>query len=189
MNCLAEVDDQLSAELAATRTRHPRVQSDRGGDARLLHIDDDLQPPLIGQEQRSRPCRSDPSDRAGLKTRSVPGGSVLSRRPSGVVGPSGQWLAEFLFGTPTRSSARHVLSSTTVHVFPARSCPSRLRRSLGGQLTERCGVQAVFLVVLCRRVEKAHLNSSTRCCSCWLNGRLTYCQGGPHRGLSWNTVP
>src|SRR6201746_255423 len=100
MDVVAEVDEELIAEVLAVATGIPIVKLSEEESTRLLKMEDELHKRVIGQDQAvaalSRAIRR---TRAGLKDPKRPGGSFIFAGPSGV---GKTWLsktlAQFLFG-------------------------------------------------------------------------------------------
>src|SRR4249919_207753 len=100
MDEVAEVDEELIAEVLAVATGIPIVKLSEEESTRLLKMEDELHKRVIGQEEAVRALsRAIRRTRAGLKDPKRPGGSFIFAGPSGV---GKTWLsktlAEFLFG-------------------------------------------------------------------------------------------
>ncbi|MDQ3308284.1 MAG: ATP-dependent Clp protease ATP-binding subunit, partial [Actinomycetota bacterium] len=100
MDVVAEVDEELIAEVLATATGIPIVKLSEAESTRLLKMEDELHKRVIGQDEAIRALsRAIRRTRAGLKDPKRPGGSFIFAGPSGV---GKTWLsktlAEFLFG-------------------------------------------------------------------------------------------
>src|SRR4029079_7596370 len=97
---VAEVDEELIAEVLAVATGIPIVKLSEEESTRLLKMEDELHKRVIGQEEAVKALsRAIRRTRAGLKDPKRPGGSFIFAGPSGV---GKTWLsktlAEFLFG-------------------------------------------------------------------------------------------
>jgi ATP-dependent Clp protease ATP-binding subunit ClpC len=180
MDVVAEVDEELIAEVLAVATGIPIVKLSEEESTRLLKMEDELHKRVIGQEQAvtalSRAIRR---TRAGLKDPKRPGGSFIFAGPSGV---GKTWLsktlAEFLFGDEdaliqldmSEFSEKHTVS----RLFG--SPPGYVGYEEGGQLTEKVR-RKPFSVVLFDEVEKAHPDIFNSLLQILEEGRLTDSQG------------
>ena len=177
---VAEVDEELIAEVLAVATGIPIVKLSEEESTRLLKMEDELHKRVIGQDQAvaalSRAIRR---TRAGLKDPKRPGGSFIFAGPSGV---GKTWLsktlAEFLFGDEdaliqldmSEFSEKHTVS----RLFG--SPPGYVGYEEGGQLTEKVR-RKPFSVVLFDEVEKAHPDIFNSLLQILEEGRLTDSQG------------
>jgi ATP-dependent Clp protease ATP-binding subunit ClpC len=177
---VAEVDEELIAEVLAVATGIPIVKLSEEESTRLLKMEDELHKRVIGQDQAvaalSRAIRR---TRAGLKDPKRPGGSFIFAGPSGV---GKTWLsktlAEFLFGDEdaliqldmSEYSEKHTVS----RLFG--SPPGYVGYEEGGQLTEKVR-RKPFSVVLFDEVEKAHPDIFNSLLQILEEGRLTDSQG------------
>jgi ATP-dependent Clp protease ATP-binding subunit ClpC len=180
MDVVAEVDEELIAEVLATATGIPIVKLSEAESIRLLKMEDELHKRVIGQDEAfwalSRAIRR---TRAGLKDPKRPGGSFIFAGPSGV---GKTWLsktlAEFLFGDEdaliqldmSEFSEKHTIS----RLFG--SPPGYVGYEEGGQLTEKVR-RKPFSVVLFDEVEKAHPDIFNSLLQILEEGRLTDSQG------------
>ena len=159
MDVVAEVDEELIAEVLAVATGIPIVKLSEEESTRLLKMEDELHKRVIGQEEAVKALsRAIRRTRAGLKDPKRPGGSFIFAGPSGV---GKTWLsktlAEFLFGDEdaliqldmSEFSEKHTVS----RLFG--SPPGYVGYEEGGQLTEKVR-RKPFSVVLFDEVEKAH---------------------------------
>src|SRR5680860_71812 len=159
MDVVAEVDEELIAEVLAVATGIPIVKLSEAESTRLLKMEDELHKRVIGQEEAVKALsRAIRRTRAGLKDPKRPGGSFVFAGPSGV---GKTWLskslAEFLFGNEdaliqldmSEFSEKHTVS----RLFG--SPPGYVGYEEGGQLTEKVR-RKPFSVVLFDEVEKAH---------------------------------
>ncbi len=180
MDVVAEVDEELVAEVLATATGIPVFKLTEEESSRLLHMEDELHKRVIGQEQAihalSQAIRR---TRAGLKDPKRPGGSFIFAGPSGVGKTElSKTLAEFLFGD------EDALISLDMSEFSEKHTVSRLFGSPpgyvgyeeGGQLTEKVR-RKPFSVVLFDEVEKAHPDIFNSLLQILEDGRLTDSQG------------
>jgi ATP-dependent Clp protease ATP-binding subunit ClpC len=180
MDEVAEVDEELIAEVLAVATGIPIVKLSEEESTRLLKMEDELHKRVIGQEEAVRALsRAIRRTRAGLKDPKRPGGSFIFAGPSGV---GKTWLsktlAEFLFGD------EEALIQLDMSEFGEKHTVSRLFGSPpgyvgyeeGGQLTEKVR-RKPFSVVLFDEVEKAHPDIFNSLLQILEEGRLTDSQG------------
>ena len=177
---IAEVDEELIAEVLAVATGIPIVKLSEEESTRLLKMEDELHKRVIGQEEAVKALsRAIRRTRAGLKDPKRPGGSFIFAGPSGV---GKTWLsktlAEFLFGDEdaliqldmSEFSEKHTVS----RLFG--SPPGYVGYEEGGQLTEKVR-RKPFSVVLFDEVEKAHPDIFNSLLQILEEGRLTDSQG------------
>jgi ATP-dependent Clp protease ATP-binding subunit ClpC len=177
---VAEVDEELIAEVLAVATGIPIVKLSEEESTRLLKMEDELHKRVIGQDQAVKALsRAIRRTRAGLKDPKRPGGSFIFAGPSGV---GKTWLsktlAEFLFGDEdaliqldmSEYSEKHTVS----RLFG--SPPGYVGYEEGGQLTEKVR-RKPFSVVLFDEVEKAHPDIFNSLLQILEEGRLTDSQG------------
>ncbi len=180
MDVVAEVDEDLIAEVLATATGIPVFKLTEEETSRLLRMESELHRRVIGQEQAIKALsQSIRRTRAGLKDPKRPGGSFIFAGPSGVGKTElSKTLAEFLFGD------EDALISLDMSEFSERHTVSRLFGSPpgyvgydeGGQLTEKVR-RKPFSVVLFDEVEKAHPDIFNSLLQILEDGRLTDSQG------------
>ncbi len=180
MDVVAEVDEDLIAEVLATATGIPVFKLTEEETARLLRMEEELHKRIIGQEQAIHALsQSIRRTRAGLKDPRRPGGSFIFAGPTGV-GKSelSKALAEFLFGDEgaliqldmSEFSEKHTVS----RLFG--SPPGYVGYEEGGQLTEKVR-RKPFSVVLFDEIEKAHPDIFNSLLQVLEDGRLTDSQG------------
>ncbi|MCW2787048.1 MAG: NDP-hexose 4-ketoreductase [Marmoricola sp.] len=180
MDVVAEVDEELIAEVLAVATGIPIVKLSEEESTRLLKMEDELHRRVIGQDEAVKALsRAIRRTRAGLKDPKRPGGSFIFAGPSGV---GKTWLsktlAEFLFGDEdsliqldmSEYSEKHTIS----RLFG--SPPGYVGYEEGGQLTEKVR-RKPFSVVLFDEVEKAHPDIFNSLLQILEEGRLTDSQG------------
>ncbi len=185
MDEVAEVDEELIAEVLAVATGIPIVKLSEEESTRLLNMEDELHKRVIGQEEAVKAIsRAIRRTRAGMKDPKRPGGSFIFAGPSGV---GKTWLsktlAEFLFGDEdaliqldmSEFSEKHTVS----RLFG--SPPGYVGYEEGGQLTEKVR-RKPFSVVLFDEVEKAHPDIFNSLLQILEEGRLTDSPGSG-RGL------
>ncbi|KAA1422124.1 ATP-dependent Clp protease ATP-binding subunit [Mumia zhuanghuii] len=180
MDEVAEVDEELIAEVLALATGIPIVKLSEEESTRLLNMEQELHKRVIGQDEAIKALsRAIRRTRAGLKDPRRPGGSFIFAGPSGV---GKTWLskalANFLFGDDdaliqldmSEFSEKHTVS----RLFG--SPPGYVGYEEGGQLTEKVR-RKPFSVVLFDEVEKAHPDIFNSLLQILEEGRLTDSQG------------
>ncbi|MGP4097877.1 ATP-dependent Clp protease ATP-binding subunit, partial [Nonomuraea sp. KM90] len=180
MDVVAEVTQELIAEVLATATGIPVFKLTEEESQRLLRMEDELHKRIIGQDDAIKGLsRSIRRTRAGLKDPRRPGGSFIFAGPSGVGKTElSKALAEFLFGD------EDALISLDMSEFMEKHTVSRLFGSPpgyvgyeeGGQLTEKVR-RKPFSVVLFDEIEKAHPDIFNSLLQILEDGRLTDAQG------------
>ena len=180
MDVVAEVDEELIAEVLATATGIPVFKLTEEETSRLLRMEEELHKRVIGQEQAIKALsQAIRRTRAGLKDPKRPGGSFIFAGPSGVGKTElSKTLAEFLFGDEdaliqldmSEYSEKHTVS----RLFG--SPPGYVGYEEGGQLTEKVR-RRPFSVVLFDEVEKAHPDIFNSLLQVLEDGRLTDAQG------------
>lgn len=180
MDEVAEVDEDLIAEVLAQSTGIPVFKLTETESAKLLHMEDELHKRIIGQDQAVKALsQSIRRTRAGLKDPKRPGGSFIFAGPTGVGKTElAKALAEFLFGD------EDALIQLDMSEFGEKHTASRLFGSPpgyvgydeGGQLTEKVR-RRPFSVVLFDEVEKAHPDIFNSLLQILEDGRLTDSQG------------
>ncbi|MFZ5869453.1 MAG: ATP-dependent Clp protease ATP-binding subunit [Actinomycetota bacterium] len=180
MDVVAEVDEELVAEVLATATGIPIVKLTEEESSRLLRMESELHKRIIGQDDAIRAlAQAIRRTRAGLKDPKRPGGSFIFAGPTGVGKTElAKALAEFLFGDEdaliqldmSEFSEKHTVS----RLFG--SPPGYVGYEEGGQLTEKVR-RRPFSVVLFDEVEKAHADIFNSLLQILEDGRLTDSQG------------
>ncbi len=180
MDEVAEVDEELIAEVLAVATGIPIVKLSEEESTRLLKMEDELHQRVIGQEEAVKALsRAIRRTRAGLKDPKRPGGSFIFAGPSGV---GKTWLsktlAEFLFGDEDAliqlDMSEYGEKHTVSRLFG--SPPGYVGYEEGGQLTEKVR-RKPFSVVLFDEVEKAHPDIFNSLLQILEEGRMTDSQG------------
>jgi ATP-dependent Clp protease ATP-binding subunit ClpC len=180
MDIVAEVDEELIAEVLAVATGIPVFRLTEEESSRLLRMEDELHKRVIGQEQAihalSQAIRR---TRAGLKDPKRPGGSFIFAGPSGVGKTElSRTLAEFLFGDEDAliqlDMSEYMEKHTVSRLFG--SPPGYVGYEEGGQLTEKVR-RKPFSVVLFDEVEKAHPDVFNSLLQILEDGRMTDSQG------------
>jgi ATP-dependent Clp protease ATP-binding subunit ClpC len=180
MDVVAQVDEELIAEVLATATGIPIFKLTEEESQRLLKMEDELHKRVIGQEQAihalSQAIRR---TRAGLKDPKRPGGSFIFAGPSGVGKTElSKTLAEFLFGDEDSLISLDMSEFSEKHTVSRLfgSPPGYVGYDEGGQLTEKVR-RKPFSVVLFDEVEKAHPDIFNSLLQILEDGRLTDSQG------------
>jgi ATP-dependent Clp protease ATP-binding subunit ClpC len=180
MDVVAEVDEELIAEVLAVATGIPVFKLTEEESQRLLRMEEELHRRVIGQEQAIKALsQAIRRTRAGLNDPNRPGGSFIFAGPSGVGKTElSKTLAAFLFGDEdaliqldmSEFSEKHTVS----RLFG--SPPGYVGYEEGGQLTEKVR-RRPFSVVLFDEVEKAHPDIFNSLLQILEDGRLTDSQG------------
>ncbi|MDN3902989.1 ATP-dependent Clp protease ATP-binding subunit [Arthrobacter sp. YD2] len=177
---IAEVDEELIAEVLANSTGIPVVKLNEEESTRLLRMEDELHKRVIGQDQAIKSIsQAMRRTRAGLKDPKRPGGSFIFAGPTGVGKTElAKALAEFLFGDEdaliTLDMSEYAEKHTVSRLFGAP--PGYVGYEEGGQLTEKVR-RKPFSVVLFDEVEKAHSDLFNSLLQILEDGRLTDAQG------------
>ena len=180
LDVVADVDEELIAEVLSTATGIPVFKLTEAETARLLRMEDELHKRVIGQEQAihalSQAIRR---TRAGLKDPRRPGGSFIFAGPSGVGKTElSRTLASFLFGDEDAliqlDMSEYSEKHTASRLFGAP--PGFVGYDEGGQLTEKVR-RRPFSVVLFDEIEKAHPDIFNSLLQVLEDGRLTDAQG------------
>jgi ATP-dependent Clp protease ATP-binding subunit ClpC len=180
MDVVAEVDEELIAEVLAASTGIPVFKLTEEESSRLLHMEDELHKRIVGMDDAIKALsQAIRRTRAGLKDPRRPGGSFIFAGPTGVGKTElAKTLAEFLFGDQdsliqldmSEFSEKHTVS----RLFG--SPPGYVGYEEGGQLTEKVR-RKPFSVVLFDEVEKAHPDIFNSLLQILEDGRLTDSQG------------
>ncbi len=180
MDIVAEVNEELIAEVLATATGIPVFKLTEEESSRLLRMEDELHKRIVGQNDAIKALsQAIRRTRAGLKDPKRPGGSFIFAGPTGVGKTElAKALAEFLFGDEdsliqldmSEFSEKHTVS----RLFG--SPPGYVGYEEGGQLTEKVR-RRPFSVVLFDEVEKAHPDIFNSLLQILEDGRLTDSQG------------
>lgn len=180
MDVVAEVNEELIAEVLAASTGIPVFKLTEEESSRLLHMEDELHKRIIGMDDAIKALsQAIRRTRAGLKDPRRPGGSFIFAGPTGVGKTElAKTLAEFLFGDEdaliqldmSEFSEKHTVS----RLFG--SPPGYVGYDEGGQLTEKVR-RRPFSVVLFDEVEKAHPEIFNSLLQVLEDGRLTDSQG------------
>ncbi len=180
MDVVAEVDEELIAEVLATSTGIPVFKLTEEESSRLLRMEDELHKRIVGMDDAIKALsQAIRRTRAGLKDPRRPGGSFIFAGPTGVGKTElAKTLAEFLFGDEdsliqldmSEFSEKHTVS----RLFG--SPPGYVGYEEGGQLTEKVR-RKPFSVVLFDEVEKAHPDIFNCLLQILEDGRLTDSQG------------
>ncbi|MBV2361767.1 ATP-dependent Clp protease ATP-binding subunit [Streptomonospora nanhaiensis] len=180
MDVVAEVTEELIAEVLATATGIPVFKLTEEESSRLLRMEDELHKRVIGQEDAIKALsQAIRRTRAGLKDPKRPGGSFIFAGPSGVGKTElSKTLAEFLFGDEDAliqlDMSEFMEKHTVSRLFG--SPPGYVGYEEGGQLTEKVR-RKPFSVVLFDEIEKAHNDIFNSLLQVLEEGRLTDAQG------------
>jgi ATP-dependent Clp protease ATP-binding subunit ClpC len=180
MDVVAEVDEELIAEVLAAATGIPVFKLTEEESQRLLRMEDELHKRVIGQNDAIRALsQAIRRTRAGLKDPKRPGGSFIFAGPSGVGKTElSRTLAEFLFGDEDSliqlDMSEYMEKHTVSRLFG--SPPGYVGYEEGGQLTEKVR-RKPFSVVLFDEIEKAHPDIFNSLLQILEDGRLTDAQG------------
>jgi len=180
LDVVAEVDEELIAEVLSIATGIPVLKLTEEESGRLMNMEAELHKRVIGQDEAIKALsRAIRRTRAGLKDPRRPGGSFIFAGPTGT-GKTylSKALAEFLFGDAdsliqldmSEYSEKHTVS----RLFG--SPPGYVGYEEGGQLTEKVR-RKPFSVVLFDEVEKAHPDIFNSLLQILEEGRLTDSQG------------
>src|SRR5665811_121094 len=180
MDVVAEVDEELIAEVLAASTGIPVFKLTEEESSRLLNMEVELHKRVVGMDEAIKAiAQAIRRTRAGLKDPRRPGGSFIFAGPTGVGKTElAKTLAEFLFGDEdsliqldmSEYSEKHTIS----RLFG--SPPGYVGYEEGGQLTEKVR-RKPFSVVLFDEVEKAHPDIFNALLQILEDGRLTDAQG------------
>ncbi|MGB3186895.1 MAG: ATP-dependent Clp protease ATP-binding subunit [Ornithinimicrobium sp.] len=180
MDVVAEVDEELIAEVLAASTGIPVMRLTEEESSRLLHMEDELHKRIVGMEEAIKSIsQAIRRTRAGLKDPKRPGGSFIFAGPTGVGKTElAKALAEFLFGDEdsliTLDMSEYSEKHTVSRMFG--SPPGYVGYEEGGQLTEKVR-RKPFSVVLFDEIEKAHADIFNSLLQILEDGRLTDSQG------------
>src|ERR1700680_3862427 len=180
MDVVAEVNEELIAEVLATATGIPVFKLTEEESQRLLRMEDELHRRVIGQNDAIKALsQAIRRTRAGLKDPKRPGGSFIFAGPSGVGNTElSKTRAEFLFGDEDSliqlDMSEYMEKHTVSRLFG--SPPGYVGYEEGGQLTEKVR-RRPFSVVLFDEVEKAHQDIFNSLLQILEDGRLTDAQG------------
>jgi ATP-dependent Clp protease ATP-binding subunit ClpC len=138
---IAEVDEDLIAEVLANSTGIPVFKLTEEESSRLMHMEDELHKRVIGQDEAIKSIsQAIRRTRAGLKDPNRPSGSFIFAGPTGVGKTElAKALAEFLFGEEdaliTLDMSEYSEKHTVSRLFGAP--PGYVGYEEGGQLTEK----------------------------------------------------
>lgn len=177
---IAEVDEDLIAEVLSKSTGIPVFRLSETEAERLRNMEDELHRRVIGQDEAVKSLsRAIRRTRAGLKDPHRPTGSFIFAGPTGVGKTElAKTLSEFLFGDEdaliTLDMSEFQEKHTVSRLFGAP--PGYVGYEEGGQLTEQVR-RRPFSVVLFDEVEKAHQDLFNSLLQILEEGRLTDSQG------------
>ena len=177
---VAEVDENLIAEVLAMSTGIPVVKLTEAESAKLLNMEAELHKRIVGQDKAIQALsKSIRRTRAGLKDPKRPGGSFIFAGPTGVGKTElAKALAEFLFDDEDAliqlDRSEFAEKHTVSRLFGAP--PGYVGYDEGGQLTEKVR-RRPFSVVLFDEVEKAHPDIFNSLLQILEDGHLSDAQG------------
>ena len=177
---VAEVDENLIAEVLAMSTGIPVVKLTEAESTKLLNMEAELHKRIVGQNKAIEALsKSIRRTRAGLKDPKRPGGSFIFAGPTGVGKTElAKALAEFLFDDEDAliqlDMSEFAEKHTVSRLFGAP--PGYVGYDEGGQLTEKVR-RRPFSVVLFDEVEKAHPDIFNSLLQILEDGHLTDAQG------------
>src|SRR5690606_9744546 len=180
LDTVAEVDEELIAEVLAIATGIPVFKLTEEESSRLLKMESELHKRIVGQEEAVKALsQAIRRTRAGLKDPKRPGGSFIFAGPTGVGKTElAKALAEFLFGDEdaliSLDMSEYGEKHTVARLFGAP--PGYVGFEEGGQLTEKVR-RKPFSVVLFDEVEKAHPDIFNSLLQILEDGKLTDAQG------------
>ncbi len=180
LDVVAQVDEEIIAEVLAATTGIPVFKLTEEESQRLLTMEGELHRRVIGQEQAIKALsQAIRRTRAGLKDPKRPGGSFIFAGPSGVGKTElSKTLAEFLFGDEDSLISLDMSEYSEKHTISRLfgSPPGFVGYEEGGQLTEKVR-RKPFSVVLFDEIEKAHPDIFNSLLQVLEDGRLTDAQG------------
>ena len=180
LDVVAEVDEEIIAEVLSTATGIPVFKLTEEESARLLRMEEEIGKRYIGQHDAVRALsRSIRRTRAGLKDPKRPSGSFIFAGPSGVGKTElTKALTEFLFGDEDAMIQLDMSEYSEKHTASRLfgSPPGYVGYEEGGQLTEKVR-RKPFSVVLFDEIEKAHPDIFNSLLQILDEGRLTDAQG------------
>jgi ATP-dependent Clp protease ATP-binding subunit ClpC len=177
---IAEVSDDLIAEVLSASTGIPVFKLTEEETDRLRNMEAEIHQRVIGQDEAIKSLsQAIRRTRAGLKDPNRPSGSFIFAGPTGVGKTElAKALAEFLFGDEgaliTLDMSEFQEKHTVSRLFGAP--PGYVGYEEGGQLTEKVR-RRPFSVVLFDEVEKAHADLFNSLLQILEDGRLTDSQG------------
>ncbi|QCU76860.1 ATP-dependent Clp protease ATP-binding subunit [Citricoccus sp. SGAir0253] len=177
---IAEVNEDLIAEVLSASTGIPVFKLTEEETDRLRNMEAELHQRVIGQDEAIKSLsQAIRRTRAGLKDPHRPSGSFIFAGPTGVGKTElAKALAEFLFGDEdaliTLDMSEFQEKHTVSRLFGAP--PGYVGYEEGGQLTEKVR-RRPFSVVLFDEVEKAHADLFNSLLQILEDGRLTDSQG------------
>ena len=177
---VAEVDENLIAEVLAMSTGIPVVKLTEAESTKLLNMEAELHKRIVGQNKAIEALsKSIRRTRAGLKDPKRSGGSFIFAGPTGVGKTElAKALAEFLFDDEDAliqlDMSEFAEKHTVSRLFGAP--PGYVGYDEGGQLTEKVR-RRPFSVVLFDEVEKAHPDIFNSLLQILEDGHLSDAQG------------
>jgi ATP-dependent Clp protease ATP-binding subunit ClpC len=174
------IDSDEVAEVIAKQTRIPLYRLTEGETQKVLHMKEDMQKEIVGQEDAvDTVTRAIRRSRAGIKDPNRPIGAFMFLGPTGV-GKTllAKLLARIMFGG--EDALIQMDMSEYMEKFAVSrmtgSPPGYVGHEEGGQLTERVRMRP-YSVVLFDEIEKAHPDVMNMLLQILEEGRLTDAQG------------
>ena len=185
MDAVAEVNEELIAEVLAVATGIPVFKLTEEESQRLLRMEDELHKRVIGQDVAIKALsQAIRRTRAGLKDPKRPGGSFIFAGPSGVGKTElSKTLADFLFGDEDSliqlDMSEYMEKHTVSRLFG--SPPGYVGYEEGGQLDREGPPQAVLGGPVRRDRKGPPGRLQLRCCRSWRTG------ASPTPRAGWST--
>jgi len=170
------VDEEAIAKIVSRWTQIPVTKMLQGEKDRILHIEDELNKDVIGQERATKAvARAIKRNKAGLSEASRPIGSFMFLGPTGVgKTQSAKTLAKFLFDSKDaliRIDMSEYMEKQSVSRLVGAP-PGYVGYDEGGQLTEAVR-RKPYSVILFDEIEKAHPDVFNALLQVLDDGRLT----------------
>jgi len=170
------VDEEAIAKIVSRWTQIPVTKMLQGEKDKILHIEDELNKDVIGQERATKAvARAIKRNKAGLSEASRPIGSFMFLGPTGVgKTQSAKTLAKFLFDSKDaliRIDMSEYMEKQSVSRLVGAP-PGYVGYDEGGQLTEAVR-RKPYSVILFDEIEKAHPDVFNALLQVLDDGRLT----------------
>jgi len=170
------VDEEAIAKIVSRWTQIPVMKMLQGEKDRILHIEDELNKDVVGQERATKAvARAIKRNKAGLSEASRPIGSFMFLGPTGVgKTQSAKTLAKFLFDSKDaliRIDMSEYMEKQSVSRLVGAP-PGYVGYDEGGQLTEAVR-RKPYSVILFDEIEKAHSDVFNVLLQVLDDGRLT----------------
>lgn len=184
MDVVAEVDEELIAEVLAASTGIPVFKLSEEESTRLLNMEAELHKRVVGNDDAIKALsQAIRRTRAGLKDPRRPGGSFIFAGPTGVGKTElAKALAEFLFGDEdsliTLDMSEYSEKHTVSRLFGSPPATSVTTRAVSSP--KRCAASPSPSCSSTRSRRRTR-RSSTRCCRC------SRTAASPTRRVGWST--